>query len=118
MTTVTYSIPNISCGHCVHTIQSEVSELKGVLSVVADQAAREATITFDSPATEEENQAAACIDQLSSRQLAKNERFETGDPADHRYDLRKLRVDGRAQFKKGGRRSQCSGQPVFRARYG
>ncbi len=54
MTTVTYSIPNISCGHCVHTIQSEVSELKGVLSVVADQAAREATITFDSPATEEE----------------------------------------------------------------
>ena len=53
MTTVTYSIPNISCGHCVHTIQSEVSELKGVLSVVADQASREATITFDSPATEE-----------------------------------------------------------------
>ena len=54
MTTVTYSIPNISCGHCVHTIQSEVSELKGVLSVVADQAARQATITFDNPATEEE----------------------------------------------------------------
>ncbi len=31
MTTVTYSIPNISCGHCVHTIQSELSELSGVL---------------------------------------------------------------------------------------
>lgn len=53
MTTVTYSIPNISCGHCVHTIQSEVSELAGVVSVSADQSARTATITFDVPATEE-----------------------------------------------------------------
>ena len=32
MTTVKYSIPNISCGHCVHTIQSEVSEIPGVQS--------------------------------------------------------------------------------------
>lgn len=54
MTTVTYSIPNISCGHCVHTIQSEVSELAGVVSVSADQSARTATITFDVPATEEQ----------------------------------------------------------------
>lgn len=53
MTIVTYSIPNISCGHCVHTIQSEVSELAGVVSVSADQSARTATITFDVPATEE-----------------------------------------------------------------
>ncbi len=51
--TVTYSIPNISCGHCVHTIQSEVSELEGVKSVVADQASKTATITFDAPASEE-----------------------------------------------------------------
>ncbi|MBP1703057.1 MAG: heavy metal binding protein [Chloroflexi bacterium] len=54
MTTVTYSIPNISCGHCVHTIQSEVSDLAGVVSVSADQTARTATITFDVPATEEQ----------------------------------------------------------------
>jgi copper chaperone CopZ len=53
MNTVTYSIPNISCGHCVHTIQSEVSELEGVVSVMADQNKRVATITFDAPATEE-----------------------------------------------------------------
>lgn len=53
MKTVTYSIPNISCGHCVHTIQNEVSELDGVTSVVANQEARTATIVFDSPATEE-----------------------------------------------------------------
>jgi len=53
MTTVTYSIPNISCGHCVHTIQSEVSELEGVTSVVANQEARTATIVFEAPATED-----------------------------------------------------------------
>lgn len=53
MTTVTYSIPNISCGHCVHTIQSEVAELAGVQSVKADQASRTAVIVFDTPATEE-----------------------------------------------------------------
>ncbi len=54
MTTVTYSIPNISCGHCVHTIQSELSELAGVQAVVASQDTRQATITFDAPATEEQ----------------------------------------------------------------
>jgi copper chaperone CopZ len=54
MTTVTYSIPNISCGHCVHTIQSEVTELTGVQTVVASQDTKQATITFDAPATEEQ----------------------------------------------------------------
>lgn len=53
MSTVTYKIPNISCGHCVHTIQSEVSELPGVKSVVADRQAQTATVTFEPPATEE-----------------------------------------------------------------
>ncbi len=53
MKTVTYSIPNISCGHCVHTIQNEVSELGGVTQVKADQTTKTATITFNSPATEE-----------------------------------------------------------------
>lgn len=54
MKTVTYTIPDISCGHCVHTIQSEVGELAGVLSVKADQTTKLTTITFDSPATEEQ----------------------------------------------------------------
>lgn len=53
MTTVTYSIPNISCNHCVHTIQSEVRELQGVQMVVANTSTKQATITFDAPATEE-----------------------------------------------------------------
>jgi copper chaperone len=53
MKTVTYSIPNISCNHCVHTIKSEIAELAGVKSVEADLTSKKATITFDTPATEE-----------------------------------------------------------------
>lgn len=53
MKTVTYTIPNISCMHCVHTIKTEVSEVEGVHSVDADAQTKVATITFDSPATEE-----------------------------------------------------------------
>jgi copper chaperone CopZ len=52
MTTVTYSVPNISCGHCVHTIQSEVSDLAGVSSVKADAASKVVEIVFDAPADE------------------------------------------------------------------
>jgi len=53
MTTVKYSVPNIHCGHCVHTIQMEVADLVGVQSVKADQEGRVVEITFDSPATED-----------------------------------------------------------------
>lgn len=53
MSTVTYKIPNISCGHCVMTIQNEVGDLEGVRSVVADQGSQQATITFEPPATED-----------------------------------------------------------------
>jgi copper chaperone CopZ len=52
MTTVTYSIPNISCGHCVHTIQTELVELEGVKDVRASAETKSATIVFDVPATE------------------------------------------------------------------
>jgi copper chaperone CopZ len=54
MFTVKYAIPNISCGHCVKTIQTEVAELPGVQSVQADAATRTAQITFDAPASEEQ----------------------------------------------------------------
>ena len=53
MSTVTYNIPNISCGHCVHTIQMEVGELPGVETVEANADTKTAKIIFDSPATEE-----------------------------------------------------------------
>ena len=52
MTTKTYSVPSISCGHCVNTIQTEVSEMDGVQSVTADAATKVVEITFDAPADE------------------------------------------------------------------
>ena len=53
MTTVTYYIPNISCGHCVHTIKTELSDVNGVKSVKADQETKKVEIEFDAPASEE-----------------------------------------------------------------
>ncbi len=53
MKTVTYQIPNINCDHCVHTIQTEVGELKGVQSVKADATNKKTVIVFDEPATED-----------------------------------------------------------------
>jgi len=53
MTTVTYSVPNISCGHCVHTIQTEVSDLAGIKSVKADADTKKVEIVFEAPASEE-----------------------------------------------------------------
>lgn len=52
MTKITYSVPNISCGHCVHTIQMELSDLQGVRHVEAFQDKREVTVEFEPPADE------------------------------------------------------------------
>lgn len=57
MTTVTYNVPNISCGHCVHTIQMELGDLAGVSNVIASQMTREVTVEFEPPATEEQIEA-------------------------------------------------------------
>lgn len=54
MTTVSYSVPNISCMHCIHTIQTEVGDLKGVESVKADLPTKKVEIVFETPATEEQ----------------------------------------------------------------
>jgi len=53
MTTVNYVVPNISCQHCVHTIQSEVSELEGVESVIANLGSKTVQIIFDIPTNEQ-----------------------------------------------------------------
>ena len=54
MTTLTVKAPQISCGHCVHTIQNEVGELSGVKSVQAAQDSKLVTVTFEAPATREQ----------------------------------------------------------------
>jgi copper chaperone len=57
MTTLTLTVPNISCDHCVHTIQSEVSELPGVQRVSADPTTRRVVIDYAPPATPEKIEA-------------------------------------------------------------
>ena len=51
METKTVVVPNISCGHCVHTIESEVSELPGVKAVNADEQTKKVTVEWGDPAT-------------------------------------------------------------------
>ncbi len=51
MTTKTFTVPNISCGHCTHTIEMEVGDLAGVTSVKADQATKQVTVEWGDPAT-------------------------------------------------------------------
>ena len=52
MTSKTVNVPNISCGHCVMTIEREVGELGGVLSVSAEQGSRNVTVSWDPDATD------------------------------------------------------------------
>ncbi len=54
MTTITYDVPNISCGHCVHTIKMELSELDGVAKVEASESDQRVVIDFEPPATEDQ----------------------------------------------------------------
>jgi copper chaperone CopZ len=44
MISKTYSIPNISCGHCVATIERELLPLEGVIKVNAKIDSRQVTI--------------------------------------------------------------------------
>jgi copper chaperone CopZ len=39
--------------HCVHTIQTELADVKGVQSVKADAATKQVEIVFDIPTSEE-----------------------------------------------------------------
>ena len=49
----TFKIQNISCGHCVMTIKNELSEVEGVKSVDGDPDAKNITVEWESPASEE-----------------------------------------------------------------
>ena len=47
----TFSIPNISCGHCVMSIKNELTELEGIVSVEGNAENKSITVEWDSPAT-------------------------------------------------------------------
>lgn len=52
MSTISLKVPNISCGHCVHTIKTEVGELEGIQRVDADPNSKIVTVVFDPPASQ------------------------------------------------------------------
>ena len=51
MESKTFSIPNISCGHCVISIKNELSEIEGVSNVEGDPDLKKVTVEYDAPAT-------------------------------------------------------------------
>ena len=53
MRTLTYTVPDISCDHCKHVNETEISQLKGVDAVAVDVKAKTVTIMgepLDEPA--------------------------------------------------------------------
>jgi copper chaperone len=53
----TFSIPNISCGHCTMTIENELKELDGITEVKGSVADKTVTVKWQAPATMEQIQA-------------------------------------------------------------
>ena len=47
----TFSIPNISCGHCVMSIKKELGEIEGVSKIEGDPETKKITVEWDAPAT-------------------------------------------------------------------
>lgn len=51
MESKTFSIPNISCGHCVMSIKEELGEMEGITKIDGDPGKKEITVEWDVPAT-------------------------------------------------------------------
>ena len=52
MSDKTVTVPNISCGHCVNTIEREIGALEGVEGVRGEAATRRVTISWDPDTTD------------------------------------------------------------------
>lgn len=48
----TINVPNISCGHCVMTIERELGELDGVTAVKADAATKQVSVEWSEDETD------------------------------------------------------------------
>lgn len=49
MTTATYTVLGMTCGHCVSSVTEEVSEVTGVIDVDVDLATGRLTVTSPTP---------------------------------------------------------------------
>jgi len=51
MESKTFTVPNIGCFGCVHTVENTVREIFGVQSVKADEATKQVVVQWATPAT-------------------------------------------------------------------
>ncbi|MBE3015106.1 heavy-metal-associated domain-containing protein [Microbispora sp. NEAU-D428] len=49
MTTATYTVTGMTCGHCVSSVKEEIGEVPGVTGVEVDLATGLVTVESDSP---------------------------------------------------------------------
>jgi copper chaperone CopZ len=52
MSTATYTVVGMTCGHCVNSVTEEVSQVPGVTGVDVDLASGGMTVTSDAPVDE------------------------------------------------------------------
>ncbi|HEX2074622.1 MAG TPA: heavy-metal-associated domain-containing protein [Geodermatophilus sp.] len=58
MTTATYTVTGMTCGHCVNAVTEEVGQLPGVTQVEVDLATGGLTVTSDDPVDDDAVRAA------------------------------------------------------------
>ncbi|HET7358116.1 MAG TPA: heavy-metal-associated domain-containing protein [Nocardioidaceae bacterium] len=71
MTTQTFPVTGMTCGHCVQAVKGELEALAGVSDVDVDLVAGgTSTVTVTSSAPLEDTQVAAALDEAGAYQLA------------------------------------------------
>lgn len=74
-TVATYSVPGISCQHCVNALNAEIGLIPGVRQVDIDLDRSEVAVTSDQPLSREAVAAAVdTFDSLGARALAERAR--------------------------------------------
>jgi copper chaperone len=68
MTTQTYTVSGMTCGHCVNSVSSEVGKLPGVRDVKVDLATGAVTVESEQPL--EEAAVAAAVDEAGYQVVA------------------------------------------------
>ena len=71
VSTQTFSVTGMTCGHCVSAVTSELKEIPGVTDVSVDLVAGgTSTVTVDSDGPLEDSAVAAALDEAGDYQLA------------------------------------------------
>lgn len=65
MTTATYTVQGMTCGHCVSSVKEEVGDVAGVQAVEVDLATGSLTVTSEQP-----------VDQTAIRQAVADAGYE------------------------------------------